>query len=356
MPAADAPSAPAALECGVCAEAGMSVGVTAAVALVMLVIGFLIGTRARQLLAVSKVLGEAMRSFTIRIPPPADSDDKGDDGGDDDQLDDDEGNLSGLVEDFLSNDTEQAFEDHPELQLNPVFLYQIRVFKEKQKEEKALEQRRLLLEADGLSVEEIAAKMIEMEDDAAAGGARTNDKQCALNVLIDAGARVTALAASGGAEAAALQDRRRQQRNIEIFLRQTRDIVTEKVKGKTRNNKGQKVATASEVAEATGRVRFGAGTFEREIRNVPVAKMGRGLLREWKKGRDYLRAARGEEDPEEWDEASDGEQRNKDIDDVGARRQRGGATLNQAELMKLAAELGQDMDDDDDEDDPEEDV
>jgi len=329
-------------------SAGVAFGLLAVGLLLGIILGFIMGVRGKQILASLRSSVKLVAGLTFRVPPTPAADEMGDEGGDDDQLDEEEGGLSGMLDDFLNNESGEGFDDHPDLEVNPVILYQFRAFKEKQKEEKAAEQRRLALEAEGLSVEEIESRLLD--NDAGEQAGPKSDKQCALNILIEAGARVTALAASGGAEAQKIQDRRRQLRNIEIYLRQARDISTEKAKARTRNAKGIKVSSAVEIAMATANSRHGGGTFDRVIRNVPVAKASRNILRAWKQDSDARKKQRGEEDPEEWDEASDGEGGKNEVEAMGLqRRAHGGAALNQAELMKLAAELGADMDDEEEE-------
>ena len=44
-------------------------GLVAAVAVVMLIVGFLLGTRGRQIVQIASKLAQAVRSLTIRIPP-----------------------------------------------------------------------------------------------------------------------------------------------------------------------------------------------------------------------------------------------------------------------------------------------
>jgi len=324
------------------AEAGaLGMGIVAAIAVLCIALGFLLGTRARQLLASAKLILQAFKYMRgIKIPADDGADDDGAKDGDDDMDQEDESG-SDLLEAFLTTDAEALLDDHQDMTINPVLMYQIRVAADRRKEEQRNMERRKALEAEGLDAAAIEQQLLEMAESGAMPSGAVAQKACALNVLIEAGARVTALASSGGAEAAVKEERKRQQRSVEFYLR-GRDVAVEKDKAKTRNAKGMHLKTASEVARDSEHARVGGSTFERAVRNLPIAKAGRNILRDYNERLLADKARRGEEDPEEWDAASDGDEAKRRQDDMGLqKRERGGGQINQADLMRLAAELGE---------------
>lgn len=328
----------------------MSAGLVAGIAILMMLFGFLLGTRSRQILAAAKLLSEAVRMLLCSLSIPAAAvqlDASSAESGKDDNLEEEEATAAGSLEHFLSTEQDSAFDDHPDLELNPVLIHRCKVAKERQRDAGLLEQRRQLLEAEGLSVEEIYTRLVEMKDEPA-GGQRTDEKPSAISVLIAHGLSLNSSASSGGVEAAAIDGRRRQQRNVELFLRRDHGIVTERSKGRTRDARGTKLVSASDVARASKTQRFGGAGHERAERNVVTMRAGRNLMRQWKESNDQRMAARGEADPSHWDDGSDEEEREGRVDKVGRRRQRGGAKLNETELLKLAAELKVEMSDGDD--------
>jgi len=321
----------------------------AAIAVAMLILGFMLGTRARQLLAASKRVGAAFtKLFGLRIPVP-DADDAADDadkgGEDDNEMDDEEEAGNAMLDTFLTNDAEAAIDEHADTIINPVLLYQVRIAADKRKVEQRQQERRRMLEAEGVDPDAIEAMLTQMEESGSMLGSMGGGKPSALSVLIENGARVTPLASSGGVEAAAAQERQRQRRSVEFFLR-TIEVAVDKHKSKTRNAKGVQLKSAYDVARETQRERVGGSSWQRVERNVPVAKLGRSILRDWKERRDADKKRRGEEDPEDWDENSDGETVDKDkitteMMGLQKRTHGGGGAINQADLLKLAAEMGE---------------
>merc|ERR1712176_174203 len=111
-------------------------------------------------LAVAKAIPSAlMHTFSIKVPPVAE-DDKG--AGDDDLEQDDDENDTLLIDDFLNLQAEVGLDEHPDLFINPVLTYQIKIAKDKQKEEKRKMEVQASLELEGLSVEQIAERLMEM--------------------------------------------------------------------------------------------------------------------------------------------------------------------------------------------------
>ena len=312
--------------------AGMAYGMVAAA----LLIGFLIGTRARQVLASAKVIGKAVRSFTIKIPPKADDGDKGDDGDDEAEMENAQAREFS-VEDYL-NVEQSGLDDHPDLHVNPVLMYQIKLERDRQRAEKArLERIALLGDVDGLTEEEINAKLAESEFTADAGPKTAN----ALATLISVGARTTAVASGASAESQLIAERRRQQRNIDVYLAKALDVNVKRGAPTKRYAKGGVLKSALDVAKETGVRAYGGEGYERVKRNPYVAKAARGIWRQWEIRRranlpDEIRML------EDRAAESDGE---GDAKKEETQARRGGGVLNVAELAEFAALFAEEEDD-----------
>ena len=130
---------------------------------------------------------------------------------DGDQDDDESGKEK--AEDFLDAflDSEQAdgLDDHPDIELSPVFMYNIKKAKEAQRAEA---QRQSLL-AEGMTADEVDERMSQM---GASGGAPAVASP--LAILIAVGARTEATKGKTSEEMLKKQDIRRKQRNIEVYL------------------------------------------------------------------------------------------------------------------------------------------
>ena len=243
-----------------------------------LLIGFLIGTRARQVLASAKVIGKAVRSFTIKIPAVADDGDKGDDGDDDVENEEFKANHFS-VDDYL-NMEQSGLDDHPDMQINPVLMYQIKLERERQREEKRRADKLALLgDIDGLSPDEVEQRLAATEFEDNAGPAQ---KANALATLISVGARVTAVHGGGSAESALIAERRRLQRNIDVYLQRALDIdVKRSAPTKRVARGGGALPSAAEVARETGLKPFGGENHARSVRNLRIAKDSRNVWRSW---------------------------------------------------------------------------
>ena len=286
----------------------MPMGVAIGLLFAGIVIGFLLGTRARQLAASVKMIGRAALSLAAFKMP-----DKGDDAGDDesemeklDELKPVEG-----IEDFLSLSSNTGLEDHPETEFNPVLMYQIKLARDALREQK----RREALEKAG-----------EEQDDGLA--AEASDKPCALSVLINVGARVLPVMASDGAANAAAQERRRLQRTVDVYLNRELSVET---RGPAEKRRGKKAKTALEKANDTKEQPIGGTQALRYIRNLAIAKEGRNVLREWKKAHPELNQPLDDED-------EDG----GNMEEFRERMGGGGAQLDAGMLAMLQAEFDDD--------------
>ena len=262
-------------------------------AIVCLLVGFLIGTRARQIAASAKTLTSAFLHFSFKIPEGEASiigkqDD--DNGGEDDEKEEaEEGNANvDELDAFIQPaDTDSTLQDHPDLTVNPVMTYKIK----RAKDEARAMQRRLALIAEGFDEKEVDERM---EIEGAGGGGGGGGKQNALATLIAVGANVEGKRGGASEENALLQERRRLQRNVDAYLKTSEGI--EKFKGdakpsgagKARDATGGRIKTASEVATETSHSRFGGEQYRRFSTNPKVARDGRFVLKRWGKANAHL--------------------------------------------------------------------
>jgi len=327
----------------------------AAVALVMLIVGFLLGTRGRQIAQSLKHLGEAIRSITVRIPKTLDADAAAAAaaGADDNDVEDEGPSAAAdLMDEFLSVE-QTGLDDHPDVLVNPVLLYQIRLEKDRQRALKRRDElKRLLGDTDGMSAEEIETRMAEQE--LAGGAVGPGDvKQNALALLISVGARVTSMRSDSN-EAMAAAERRRLNKNIDVYLQKALDVEIRKepkagekeaVKTKKKNREGLRLQTAYEVARETEyRAHHVHDGQVRAKHNLAVAKDSRTILRDFEVKRRVQRARDGDADDESEDsDGNTGENKKK-----GLQRGRagGGAMPTASDIAQLALEFEGDEDGD----------
>lgn len=256
----------------------MPMAVTIVLCLVNLLIGFILGTRGRQIVASAKMLGQVAKSFSLKIPGQStvlgqDTSSKDDGEQEQQEVDDQEIGL----EDFLAQgDADLALADHPDVVINSVMMYKLK----KAKEEQRSAQRRAALLAEGFDENEVAERMELEESTGGGGGGRMN----ALALLISVGARVEAAAGGDSADAQKLQERRRLQRNVEIFLNKTEGVEKFKSdkKYEHRDPTGRRYKSAYEVARETLIHHAGGDAYKREIATIKTAKDARILYRRFK--------------------------------------------------------------------------
>jgi len=303
-------------------------GLAVAFLLVGIIIGFLLGTRGRQIAASGKAILQNMPSmFSFKIPPQAEAEDEGKD--DNEALGNDEAERpTDIMEEFLARGAESGLDDHPDLEINPVIMYQIK----EAKAAKRIEQMRAALREEGMTEEEVDERMYL----AAMGGANpaSTGKPSAFQVLIDVGARFTS-ASSSSNEAALVQERKRQVRTIDVFLNKERGIDT----GKDTGNKisrsanapsrqldarkaGERPKSAYQVAlESKINQKDHSQWLSSEM--VGVAKRGRNLIRERKNKVGYVYVPEKKEAKELKQE----------------KQERAGKALNADDLASIAAEF-----------------
>lgn len=257
----------------------MGSGLSVALMLVCLLIGFLLGTRGRQIVAAIKAAGQAIKSLSFKIPMPASlmgqSQTQGEDDGEKNEEDETDENEIGIDDFIQPSDADNGLNDHPDIHLSPVLLYKIK----RSKEELRAQQRRAALLAEGFDEGEVEERMALEKETGGGGGGRANP----LALLISVGARVEATAGGDSAEAAKVQERRRLQRNVDQFLLRVDGI--EKFRADEKDEKVHigRVKTAFEVARETAIRPIGGPAREREVANLHRAKDARNLLREWQK-------------------------------------------------------------------------
>lgn len=264
-----------ALEAAEECAAGLNFGIVAVVAVFALIIGFLIGTRAKQIVQAAKASAKAVLS--IRELLKAGAADKNDDGeaeaaGEDDEEEEQE--PQELLEGFMNSDQINGMDDHPDIVRNPILLYHVKLSKDEARREK----RKLALIAEGMD-EEDAEQMLR--DEAAGGmisGGGGEGKQNALATLIAAGARVTAVTGGQSNEAALADERRRTARTIEVFLEKNRGIDTSKTAMK-KSNGGKRMENALDVAVKSKSTSIGGPDAQRHSEKIQMARTGRQLLR-----------------------------------------------------------------------------
>jgi len=270
-------------------------GVAVALMIVFLFLGFLIGTRARQVAASVKNVGAALKSFSFKIPKPSEMESTNDGGEDDDHVDDDRADDDTVDLDKYAQPVEadSVLADHPDLQISPVVLYNIK----KAKNELRKAQRRAALLAEGMGEAE-AEEQMEME--ALAGGSGGGGgKQNALQLLISVGARFEATGGSASMEMQALQERRRLQRNVDGYLNKVHGVeklrVTDKPPKPARDAGGHRIKSANEVAKETETRRAGGAFYERELKNLRFAAEARDVYRVYQQEQAKLAPAEGVE-------------------------------------------------------------
>lgn len=333
-PPGDAAAAAAAAALSDCDAAAADAGAASSLAMafiflaVGLLVGFFLGTRARQVIASLRAVGSAMRrAITLKIPSiAAESGPTPTGGGDDDDKaeDEDEDVSADLLDSLMQPVDADTLTDHPDVMYSPVLQYQIK----KAKEEQRLEAQRQQLLAEGLSLEEVEAELAA--GGGVVGGGGGMGRQNPLALLISIGARVEATRGGDSAEAAAAQARKRALRNVDAYLSRVQGIDT---KHKTAGGKGghkrmARVKQAHEVAAETMLHRAGGTQFVRSEANAKRAKANRLLYRRWLVVNGAQLAAFRRTSL-----SSDG-------DGGGMVPRRGGGEVDADMLAKLQAELG----------------
>ena len=235
------------------------------------VLGFITGARAKQLLNAAKLAPSALKTIlkSLGVAPPEPG--AAEEAANEDVAIEDPVQS---IDDFINSDAVPGLDDHPDLEFSPVFMYKVKVAKEEARREK----RRQQLLTEGYDPD-------QMDDEDAQAAAAGGDKKNALATLIEAGARVTPLVASQGAEAKLREDRRRQIKTIETYLNKNMELDVTKSSLHERktaaSSKGKKYLSALDAARLTTVKRAGSEAEERALLIATVyAKGGRNQLRE----------------------------------------------------------------------------
>jgi hypothetical protein len=301
-------------------------------------VGFLVGARAKQLMAALQMAPSALKSLLKSMATtPEDSN-----GAEDAQGDQEEELEVKDIHDFLDTDAIPGLDDHADLIFNPIVMYKIKVAKDEARKEK----RRQQLIADGYDPD----AMDEDEANAAAGGAGAI-RQNALATLVEHGARVTPVSGGLSAEAAAREERKRQIRTIDSYLARSMDLDVARVPvahRKAATLGTRKYTSALDMARITSIKRAGGDTDARWGRVLTVAKSARNQLREIKRTKPHLlgpkptrltakrKSLKGEE-PLGFEKGGE-EEEEEDSDDDGEPQRRGARNLA-AELSTLTQEM-----------------
>ena len=281
--------------------AGFNIGIVIAFVVVALIVGFLIGARAKQL--VEKVKASANAVITIKELLKSGADAADDDGGAeeaDGDAEDEEEEPAELLERFMNMEDLRGLDDHADIVRNPIIMYHVKLAKEDARREKRKQQ----MIAEGMDEEDAERLLLdEAAGMGSSGGGGGGGTQNALATLIAAGARVTALNDSSSADAAQAEERRRQARTIDAFLQKSRGIDTTKSTVKKGGGGAHKrLDNALEVAVKTALTPFGGDTAKRDTEKTELAKRGRNMLRGIYARREKAglnRQARGQEVPVE---------------------------------------------------------
>lgn len=234
-------------------------------------LGFITGARAKQLLNAVKLAPSALKTIikSLGVAPP-------EPGAAEEAMNEDVAIEPSVqsIDDFMNNDAVPGLDDHPDLEFSPVFMYKVKVAKEEARREK----RRQQLLAEGYDPD-------QMDDNEAQAAAAGSEKGSALATLIAAGARVTPIAASLGAEAKLREDRRRQIKTLETYLQKNMELDVTKTslqeKKSAASSQGKKYLSALDAARLTTMKRAGTESEERAIMvSATYAKGGRNQLRE----------------------------------------------------------------------------
>jgi len=268
-------------------EAGISMGIAAALLVVGFLLGFLVGARSKQLAAKLSQIGKAILSMKslLNIPDAAAADQGlagADTGGDDDDDDiendgKDAENSDDFLDKFLDMDPSEGLDDHPDLEVNPIFMYNIK----KAKDEARADVRRQSLLAEGLSIDEADQRMLAGES-----GGGGDSKANPLAFLISVGARVQSASGKTSEEMQKKIEIKRKQRNVQVYLSKNMNIETglsrtakEEMDGGKGSKGGKK--SAYDVARETRNKPVGGAKHLREQAQLGRAKTARKILRHY---------------------------------------------------------------------------
>jgi hypothetical protein len=266
--------------------------------LVCLIVGFVVGTRARQMAAALKAVGSLLKRvpFSLKDPKKMEEEGKAEEVAPEGEAEADADEIS--MEDFL--DVKAGLDVHPDLCVSPIFMYKVKQAKEETKRQAALQ---ALLE-QGVSEENATevssmalmpivlalrscfapccavcllhlspsiaytsvhmSQLVEMQQNMGGGTAG------ALLTLIQAGARVLPVSSNQSSEQQQLNEIRRKKKNIDVFLSKSLgvDISMEKVdKSASRrlSTSGSSLTAEMKAIETASRPIGGASLMRSEV-------------------------------------------------------------------------------------------
>ena len=255
------------------AGASISLGLALAFLVFGLLLGFVIGIRARQILAGIKTLATAAVSIRELLKSHSSQDEEGDTEQVEDEAEAEE-QPEDIMNSFMSCEVDSGLDDHPDVAQNPIMMYHIKVAKEEARREKRKQQ----MIAEGMDEED--AERILINEAAGGGQLSAGDGRLnALAVLIAVGARVTSTDQSESAESVLAEERKRNARTIDTYLQKHLGIDTAKVQ-RPKSSTHKSAANALEVALRTSKEPFGGTRATLVSETAEYAMRGRNALRE----------------------------------------------------------------------------
>ena len=256
---------------------GVALAMVAGAALIFFALGFLVGTRAKQILAAFKASGQAIVSIKELLKAgamnPSDNDENTEPV-DDHEAEEEE--PEEILEKFMNSEITEGLDNHSDLAHNPVLLYEVKKTKDLQRRERRKQQ----MIAEGMDEEDAERALLEAENMALEMGTSSGlgGRQNAMAMLISVGARFTS-ARVEGVEAAAAEERKEDALDRGAWLSKTKEIDTQK-KERNKSSTRKNAKNAYEMALSTQKVPFGGDSMKLELERVEMAKVGRNLLRD----------------------------------------------------------------------------
>jgi len=259
-----------------------------AMLVVGLVVGFLLGTRAKQMVAMFRtIIDGAWRSvLSLRLPAEAGADDEDGDVEAALRAPGDDANAPS-IDNFLSDQTSADLDENAGLVVNPVLMYIVREAKAERARLDKLQraqERRMGLSGSGEPTDD---ELSELNALYSQGGEEPRRKR-AINVLIENGARLSSVANVADAEKVAAQMGKRNAANIFHYFSKTHDIdVRSREAARRRSDIGRWMPTAIEKANETEHTRYLSEDFKRQTVGVRAARNARTELRLFGDGPEY---------------------------------------------------------------------
>ena len=272
-------------EAAAAAALGMPLFLAIGLIVVGFCLGFLVGARARQIhlkmMAIPRAVISLLSLFRISSEKAAGLDGAETQEGEEDEEEEarrKEEEQEDFIDKFLDADAAEGLDDHPDLSLSPVIMYNIK----KNRDAQRLEKIRQTLLAEGLTADEVEERLqIMLEGGGRAPGVKDNP----LAVLIAAGARVEG---TGGRseEQIRSQELKRLQRNVAVYLAKTMDVDTKwksVQEAKGGGARGGRAQTALDKARETKKTPIGGNVRKLEVGRMAIAKASRDVWRDFQR-------------------------------------------------------------------------